>query len=179
MARYEPVNPEGLTPAHKALYEAVRAGRPKLVGPFSVLMHNPPLADAVNKVVDAVRKDGKLEKRLYELIVLITVRHASAAYAWAVHDPLGRKAGLSGEVVDAIRERRTPAFAKADEQTIYEAVTELLNTNRIGDGAYQALVKQFGLQETVEIIACVGLYSMVGTVINAFEVPTPNGEKPF
>ena len=40
-------------------------------------MHNPALADAVNQVVDAVRKDGKLEKRLYELIVLIVVRHAA------------------------------------------------------------------------------------------------------
>ena len=179
MARYEPVNADRLTPENKALYEAVRSGRPKLVGPFSVLMHNPPLADAVNRVVDAIRKDGKLEKRLYELIVLIVVRHASAAYAWAVHDPLGRKAGLSGEVVDAILARRTPPFAKADEKAIYEAVTELLNTNKIGDANYQAMIKQFGLEQTIEIITCVGLYGMVGAVINAFQVPTPNGEKPF
>ncbi len=179
MARYELVQFERLTPEHKALYENVRSNRPKLVGPFSVLMHNPPLADAVNKVVDAIRKDGKLEKRLYELIVLIVVRHASAAYAWAVHDPLGRKAGISGDVVDAIQARRKPSFAKADEKATYEAVTELLQNNKISDGAYQALIKEFGLPETIEIIACVGLYSMIGAVINAFEVPTPNGEKPF
>ena len=77
------------------------------------------------------------------------------------------------------RHRRKPTFAKADEKAIYEAVTELLNTNKIGDAAYQALVKQFGLEQTIEIITCVGLYCMVGAVINAFEVPTPNGEKPF
>ena len=142
-------------------------------------MHNPPLADAVNRVVDAIRKDGKLDKRLYELIVLITVRHAGAAYAWAVHDPLGRKAGLSGDVVDAIHARRKPAFAKADEKAIYDAVTELLNSNKIGDAAYQALIKQFGLEQTIEIVTCAGLYCMIGSVINAFEVPTPNGEKPF
>jgi 4-carboxymuconolactone decarboxylase len=179
LARFEPVQIEKLTPEHKVLYEAVRANRPKLVGPFSVLMHNPPLADAVNRVVDAVRKDGKLDKRLYELIVLITVRHAKAAYAWAVHEPLARKAGVSGEVVDAIHAGRKPSFTKPDEKAIYEAVTELLNTNRVSDAAYQALSRQFGLPETVEVITCVGLYCMVGSVINAFEVPTPNGEKPF
>ena len=179
MTRYEPVNVDRLTPEHKALYEAVRANRPKLVGPFSVLMHNPPLADAVNRVVDAIRKDGKLEKRLYELIVLIVVRHAAAAYAWAVHDPLGRNSGLSGDVVDAILARRKPSFAKADEKAIYDAVTELLNGNKISDAAYQALIKQFGLEQTIEIVTCVGLYCMIGAVINAFEVPTPNGEKPF
>jgi len=179
VARYDEVNAERLSPENKALYEAVRANRPKLVGPFSVLMHNPPLADAVNRVVDAIRKDGKLEKRLYELIVLIVVRHGGAAYAWAVHDPLARKAGLSGDMVDAILARRTPPFAKADEKAIYDAVTELLNTNKVGETAYQALIKHFGLEQTIEIVTCVGLYGMVGAVINTFEVPTPNGEKPF
>jgi 4-carboxymuconolactone decarboxylase len=179
LARFEPIDFERLTPEHKALHDTVRANRPKLVGPFSVLIHNPPLAAAINQVVDAIRKDGKLEKRLYELIVLITVRHASAAYAWAVHEPLGRAAGLSSEVVDAIKARRMPAFPKADEKAIYDAVTELLQTNKVSDAAYQALIKQFGLRESIEVIACVGLYCMVGGVINTFEVPTPNGEKPF
>jgi len=179
MARFEDVKPDRLTPDNKALYEAVRAGRPKLVGPFSVLMHNPPLAEAANRVVDAIRRDGKLEKRIYELIVLIVARHASAAYAWAVHDPLARKAGLSGDVVEAIQARRTPTFAKADEKIIYDAVTELLNNNRVSDSAYQALIKQFGLQQAIEAVTCVGLYCMIGGVINTFEVPTPNGEKPF
>ena len=179
MARFEPVNFDRLTPEDKKLYEAVKGGRPKLVGPFSALMHNQPLAEAVNRVVDAIRRDGKLEKRLYELIVLIVARHASAAYAWAVHDPLARKAGLSGDVVEAIQARRTPTFAKADEKIIYDAVTELLNTNKVSDGAYQALIKQFGLQEAIEVVTCVGLYCMIGGVINTFEVPTANGEKPF
>ena len=179
MARFDPVDFERLTPNDKATYEAVRAGRPKLVGPFSVLMHNPPLAGAINQVVDAIRKDGKLEKRLYELVVLITVRHASAAYAWAVHEPLGRAAGLSEDVVDAIKAQRTPTFQKADEKAIYDAVTELLKSNKVSDAAYQAMVKQFGLRESIEIIACVGLYCMIGGVINTFEVPTANGEKPF
>jgi 4-carboxymuconolactone decarboxylase len=179
VARFEPVDFERLTPEHKALYDMVRANRPKLVGPFSVLMHNPPLARAINQVVDAIRKDGKLEKRLYELVVLITVRHASAAYAWAVHEPLGRAAGLSADVVDAIKAQRTPKFQKVDEKAIYDAVTELLKSNKVGDAAYQALIKQFGLRDSIEVIACAGLYCMIGGIINTFEVPTANGEKPF
>ena len=179
MARFEPVKFEQLTPEHKALHETVRSNRPKLVGPFSVLMHNPALADAINRVVDVVRKDGKLEKRLYELIVLIVVRHAAAAYAWAVHDPLGRKAGLSGDVVDALLARRKPTFAKSDERAIYQAITELLDNNKISDGTYQNLVKEIGFDNALEAVACAGLYCMIGSVINAFEVPTPNGEKPF
>jgi 4-carboxymuconolactone decarboxylase len=130
-------------------------------------------------VVDVVRKDGKLEKRLYELIVLIVVRKWQAAYAWAVHDPLGRAAGLSGDVVDALQAQRKPTFAKSDERAIYEAITELLDNKKISDGTYQTLVKEIGFDNALEAVACAGLYCMVGSVINAFEVPTPNGEKPF
>ena len=168
-----------LTPENRALYEAVRANRPKLVGPFSVLMNNPPLADAVNQVVDAVRKDGTLDKRLYELIVLIVVRHAGAAYAWAVHDPLARKAGLSGDVVDAIQRQTQAGLHEARREGDLRGRHRAANTNKISDAAYQALIKQFGLAKTIEAITCVGLYCMIGAVINAFEVPTPNGEKPF
>jgi len=179
LARFDAVNYDQLTPDNKKLYEAVRGNRPKLVGPFSVLMHNPPLARSINEVVDAIRKDGKLEKRVYELIVLVTARHAGAAYAWAVHEPLGLQAGLTPDVVNAIKDKRAPKFAKDDEKVAYEAATELLSTNKVSDATYQALIKQFGLQEAIEAIACVGLYCMIGGVINTFQVPTANGEKPF
>jgi 4-carboxymuconolactone decarboxylase len=179
VARFEPVKFEQLTPEHKALYETVRANRPKLAGPFSVLMHNPALADAVNQVVDAVRKNGKLEKRIYELIVLIVVRHAAAAYAWAVHDPLGRKAGLSGDVVDAVLAKRKPPFTKADERAVYNAITELLESNKVSDATYKNLIDAVGFDNALEAVTCAGLYCMIGAVINTFEVPTPNGEKPF
>jgi len=58
-------------------------------------------------------------------------------------------------------------------------ITELLDNKKISDGAYQNLVKEIGFDNALEAVACAGLYCMVGSVINAFEVPTPNGEKPF
>ena len=62
-------------------------GRPKLVqGPFGVFLHNPELAQAANAMTLALREHAKLPKRLFELIVLIVVRHWGAQYAWAVHE---------------------------------------------------------------------------------------------
>ncbi len=128
-----------------------------------------------------MRKDGKLEKRLYELIVLIVARHAAAAYAWAVHDPLARKAGLSRR-----RGRAIQAQAQAD---VYEggrdgrSMTRSPNfwkTNKISEATYQNLIKAVRRSTTrIEARRLRGLYCMIGAVINAFEVPTPNGEKPF
>jgi 4-carboxymuconolactone decarboxylase len=179
VARLEVPTLEQLTPEQKAIYHEVSRGRPRVQGPFSVLLRNPPLADAVNRAVEQIRTKGKLEKRLYELVVMIVARHASAAYAWTVHEKPARDAGISADAIEAIRTGRTPAFAKSDEKAIYDAVTSLLKTNRISDTAYQALLKELGLELTIDVIACTGMYCMIGAIINGFEVPTPNGEKPF
>jgi 4-carboxymuconolactone decarboxylase len=179
LARHEPPTMEELTPEQKAIYHEVSRGRPRVTGPFGVLLRNPPLADAVNRAVEQIRTKGKLEKRLYELIVMIVARHAAAAYAWSVHEKPAKDAGIAADAIEAIRAGRVPAFTRPDEKAIYEAVTSLLKTNRISDAAYQALLKEFGLELTIDIVSCAGLYCLIGAIINAFEVPTPNGEKPF
>ena len=67
------------------------------------LLRNPPLADAADKLVLALRENGKLDKRLYELIVLVVVRHWSAQYAWAAHEAVAAAAGMSPDTIEAIR----------------------------------------------------------------------------
>jgi 4-carboxymuconolactone decarboxylase len=170
---------EQLSPEQKNSHAELLKTRKRVSGPFGVWLRNPPLADAANKVVLALRENGKLEKRLYELIVLTVVRHWSAQYAWAAHEANARASGLSNEVIEAIRTRKKPAFTKADEALIYDAVSELLAGKVLSTATYERLVKQFGLDTTIELISIAGLYSMVATVLNGFDVPTPNGERPF
>jgi 4-carboxymuconolactone decarboxylase len=179
MARLDPLPMEQLTPEQKALHAELGRTRKRVSGPFAIWLRNPPLADAANKVVLALREHGKLDKRLYELIVLTVVRHWSARYAWAAHEDVARTAGLSNETIEAIRHRRTPELKKNDERIVYESVVELLERKPLSEASYQQLVKQFGLDLAIEIITVAGLYSMVATVLNGFDVPTPNGERPF
>jgi 4-carboxymuconolactone decarboxylase len=179
LARLDPLTTEELTPEQKVTQTELLRTRKRVTGPFTVWLRNPPLADAANKVVLAVREHGKLEKRLYELIVLTVVRYWSAQYAWAAHEAAAGAAGLTSNVIEAIRARRKPKFSRPDESLVYEATTSLMEDKKLGDAAYQDLVRQFGLDRTIEIVTIAGLYSMVSTVLNGFEVPTPNGEKPF
>jgi 4-carboxymuconolactone decarboxylase len=179
LARLDPPKLEDLTPEQRAIYNTVSRGRPQVTGPFGVLLRNPALAEALNQATELLRTKGKLEKRLYELIVLIVARHATASYAWAVHEKPAKDAGISAEAIEAIRTGREPVLAKSDEKAIYGAITSLLRTNKLSDRDYQAMLKEFGLELTIDIVACAGLYCLIGMIINGFEVPTINGEKPF
>ena len=142
-------------------------------------MHNPPLADAVNRVVDAIRRDGKLEKRLYELIVLITARHAGAPMPGRCTIRSGARRACRGDVVEAIQRQNEAEIRQGRREGDLRGGDRTAQHQQGQRAAYQEMIKQFGLEPTIEIVACVGLYCMIGAVINAFEVPTPNGEKPF
>jgi 4-carboxymuconolactone decarboxylase len=179
VARLDNLPIDQLSPKQKAVHNKLMATRKRIGGPFGIWLRNPELCSAAEDLVLALRAHGKLEKRLYELIVLTVVRHWSAQYAWAAHEGNARATGLTDDVIEAIRARKKPVFAKPDEALIYETVTELLAGKVLATTSYERLVKQFGLDTTIELISIVGLYSMVSTVLNGFDVPTPNGEKPF
>ena len=179
MARLDPLPVEQLSPQQKLIHDKIKGNRPKLGGPFGVLLRNPALATAASGLVDALRGKGKLDKRIYELIVLTVARHWSAQYAWAVHEPIARGLGFSEEMVEAIKARRRPASAKPEEALVYDAVTELLAGKVLSTAIYDRLIKQFGLDVTIELISTAGLYSMISTILNGFDVPAANGEKPF
>jgi 4-carboxymuconolactone decarboxylase len=179
LARLEPLAVDKLTSEQKALHAQVSRGRPNIQGPYSVWLRTPPIAEAAHKLLTAVRQNGKLDKRLYELLVLTVTRHAGVEYAFAVHEPLALEAGIERAIVEAIRAKKQPSLTNPDDALIYEATTSLLQSVKLPDATYQALVKRFGVEVTIEFVTTVGTYCLIGTVLNAFEVPTPNGEKPF
>src|SRR5260370_28752501 len=94
---------EELTPEQKEFYDVVGRGRAQVAGPFGVWLRNPPLADAANRVTLALRENGKLDKRLFELIVLAAARAWGASYAWVAHEKPAIKAGLGPPGIQAAR----------------------------------------------------------------------------
>jgi 4-carboxymuconolactone decarboxylase len=180
VARLDPLPMDKLSPEQKALHDELgRSRNGRVTGPFAVWLRTPTVCDAANKLTLALRENGTINKRLYELIALIVIRYWSAQYAWAQHEGVAAAAGLSPDVIDAIRHQRKPDLKADDERLVYEAVTELLERKPLSQATYDRMLKQFGVEHTIEIVSIAGLYSMVATVLNTFDVPTLNGENPF
>ena len=75
--------------------------------------------------------NGKLDRRLFELMISIVARHWSAQYEWFAHMTRGLDAGLSPEVYESIRTRRVPKFASEQEKLVYDLVNELIETKTV------------------------------------------------
>jgi 4-carboxymuconolactone decarboxylase len=177
MARIEDVKRENLSPRQQQLHDDFLRSRPRknLTGPFSVLIHMPDIAEPADHLVNYYRKTPKLGRRLIELIILLAVRDATAQYAWSVHEGHALEHGLTQDVIDAIRARKRPDFARDDERLMYDFTTELLANKTVSAAIFERAKAAFGQDGVIEAVTCAGLYGMIGYVLNVFDIPPQPG----
>ena len=180
MSRVPDIKLEDLTTEQKRIYDEIAGPRGGVVrGPFPIWLRNPDLADRANQFGNALRVHGKLEKRLFELMVLIVARHWSAQYEWFSHAKSALKAGLSPEIVEAIQNHRRPESLGEDERLVYEIISELVETRTLSQPSYDRALAALGLDLLIELITAAGFYTMIAMVLNAFDAPVPTGERPL
>jgi 4-carboxymuconolactone decarboxylase len=178
--RVSEVRYEELDAEQKRIYDIIAGTRKSgLGGPFSVLVRIPHVAEPANALHNAYRLNGKLDRRIFELLILIVARAHTAEFAWVVHEALALKAGLDPKIVDAVRERRVPSFNHADERLAYDLVTQLLQTKTLSTSVYKRGIDGLGLDLLLELVSAVGFYATVCLVLNAFAVPASGGGTPL
>jgi 4-carboxymuconolactone decarboxylase len=145
-------------------------------GPFAIWLRNAELCENTLELQEMFASRVKLERRLLELMILVAARLATAQYAWFIHEPHALKFGIAPEIVQAIRERRTPGFTREDERLVYDITTELNTTRTLSEASFQRGMAMFGEQVMVELVSAIGFYVMVAMTLNAFAVSVP-GDK--
>ena len=179
MSRLPEIDPAKLTVEQRAIYDRMMRERGHMRGPFAVWLRNAELCENTLKLQEMFASRVNLERRLLELMILVAARSATAKYAWFIHEPHALKFGIASEIVQAIRERRTPDFARDDERLVYDITMELNTTRTLSDASYQRGMAMFGEQTMVELVSAIGFYSMVAMTLNAFDVSAPGNKQPL
>ena len=161
----------------KAADELIAGPRKGVIGPFIPLLRTPELMDRLQKVGEYLRFQSSLEPRISEFIMLIISRVWTQQFEWAVHVPLGQKAGLSAETVHALGEGRRPPAMKPDEEAVYDFCDELLRTKGVCDFTYQRALAAFGEPGVIDILGVAGYFITVSMVMNVAHTPPPQGAK--
>ncbi len=174
-----PVSLENATGEQKEIGERIFARLGGLSsGPSAIYLHNPGFARLFDQTRAYIGEGFSLPPRLAELCMLVTIRFWSAQYAWTVHAPAARKAGLGEELIEAIRANERPAFAAEDEETIFDYVSALLAREQIPEAIQQKALAHLGAAGLVELVAIAGIYSLVGQTCAAFDIPLKEGTLP-
>jgi 4-carboxymuconolactone decarboxylase len=172
---------ERQTDAQKKASAEFLAGRGTPVfGPFVPLLRSPEVMLRAKAMGDYLRYNSSLPPKLNEFAILLTARHWSQRYEWAIHQPLALKAGLSTDIAAAVAEGRRPARLDEGEQVVHDFVSELLNHQAVSDATYQVAVRRFGEQGTIDLVGVCGYYTLIAMVLNVARTPLPkNGPAPL
>ena len=162
--------------AQRALVARMIASKTgQIIGPMNAWLRSPLLAERAFALGDYARHGSSHEKRISELIIVMTARYWSAQLEWCVHKVEALAAGIDPAIIDAVEARRRPSFKRADEELVYDLITELLDTRQVSDGVYDRAIEMYGEAKLVELIAIFGHYNHVAAVLNTFRVKVPTG----
>jgi 4-carboxymuconolactone decarboxylase len=172
--RLPTIPPANYSPEQKqaaAEFEAARKTPP--FGPFEFMMHSPKAMTAARAMGDYFRFNSALGNTLSEFAILLTAREWSQSYEWSVHYPIAIKAGIAKVTADAIAQGRHPKAMSADEEMIYDFVTELLKSKQVSAPVFERVKSRFGAQGAVDLTGIVGYYTFLAMQLNVAQYPAP------
>lgn len=101
---------EDLPPAQRQIFDEIATSRGRVSGPFSVLLNSPEMARRIAHAGVHIRFESSLSQQVKELAVLATAREADCQYAWTVHEPSAKSAGVRQEAIRS--EQRIAAWLR-------------------------------------------------------------------
>src|SRR5882724_455370 len=110
---------------------------------------------AVNALV-FVRNESSRPQKVRELAMLTAARAKDCPYIWNAHVGLGRQAGLSDALVDALRDREPLPPMPVEEAVVIKLGMEFFQTNRVNQDTFNVALEQFGPQGLVELTTLMG-----------------------
>src|SRR5690242_8621389 len=163
-----------MTPEQKKAADDFLAERKvPIFGPFVPLLRSPEVMLRARAMGDYLRYKSVLPAALNEFAILITARHWTQGYEWAVHEPIAVKAGLKAEITQAVAEGRRPQGMSADEEMIYEFCTELHQNQSISDATYARALARFGEQGIIDLTGVNGYYTFLAMMLNTARTAVP------
>ena len=183
------IAPADLTPEQKPLYESMKKGIASnfnafqvlredgaLMGPWNPWLHEPGIGKAIWDLTLAMTANASLEDHVRQIVILVVGARFDAAYEIYAHIAVAEKEGMKPERLATLVANLKPVDFAPDESIAFDIAYALVRGGTLPEPLYSLGVKTFGQHGMNELIYLVGLYAMVSTTLNGFNVPVPERE---
>jgi len=175
--RLKLLSPGEMSADQRAIYDesiASKRGRPP--EPMMAWLASPAMAKHATRLGAFLRYDTSLTPALAELAILVTARHWTAHFEWYAHKKMALAGGLAPDIIEDIKNRRTPTFSDPKARVIYDVAKSLHEAKGVAQPLYDEAVKLLGANGLVEVIGLCGYYTMVSMTLNTYEFGLPDGQ---
>jgi 4-carboxymuconolactone decarboxylase len=149
-----------------------------LGGPYNALLRSPELGKRMFALLDYLRFNTSVPRRLNEFAILIQARLWTSQVEWLAHYPLALKEGISEATLADLKAGRRPASMKADEAAVYDVCMEISTTHAVSDPTYRRAAQVLTEQQLVDLLTLSGTYTTLAMLMNAVEQGVPDGTTP-
>lgn len=109
----------------------------------------------------------------HEIAILVTVTGAKAHYGMYAHTMLAQRFGVTDEQIAQLMAGAKPAGLGERESAAYDLAVALNGVGAIAGSVYDHSVAVLGQDGFNALVMAVGMFKMVGTILNAYNEPVP------
>ncbi|MFI6867915.1 carboxymuconolactone decarboxylase family protein [Nocardia sp. NPDC050406] len=113
---------------------------------------------------------GKLPRFETELVILRVAHLRACEYETDHHIRLGKRAGITPEILDRLREGPTADGWTPKQRALLIAVDQLVTTRDLDNAAWNALAAHYSEAELIEIVLLVNQYEGLASTITALRI---------
>jgi 4-carboxymuconolactone decarboxylase len=177
--RFAQLTVDQLNAQQKALADDIlKVSSVGIGGPYNLLLRSPDLGKRMFTLLDYLRFNTSVPRRLNEFAILIQARLWTSQVEWLAHYPLALKEGVSEATLADLKARRRPASMKPDEAAVYDLSMEISTTHQVSDASYKRAAQYLNEQQLVDLLALSGTYASLAMMMNAVEQSVPPGTTP-
>jgi len=160
-------------------YKALRGA--DLTGPpWSVLLRVPDQIMPALQIRLHYLNKSVLGPKLTELAILTAARKWTNNWEWNAHSTAAATAGLSADIMAAVKDGRRPDRMAEDEAIVYDFSLELQDNQSVSDATYAKAVAKWGEPGAVELASIQGYYAYLALVMNVARITVqPNAAQPL
>ncbi|MBT0772894.1 hypothetical protein KIH74_28385 [Kineosporia sp. J2-2] len=144
--------------------------------PFWIWSQNMDCAEVVEPLGDYCRNRTHLPPGLWELTVLVVARHHRSPFAWYAHYEDAVAGGVPRECLDRLATGQDPAFTDPAVELAHRVMTTLLVRHHLPEPLFAEAVSAFGQSGLIDLLGCMGSFSMSAWALNAFRVGLDDGD---
>lgn len=183
------IAPTDLTPQQRSLYDDMRQGIAghfnafkveredgALIGPWNPWLHEPAIGRAIWDLTLAMTANAVLPDNVRQIAILVVGARFDAAYEIYAHIAVAEREGMPPERLATLVADLKPNDLAKDESVAFDVAYALVRGGTLPEPLYRLAVSTFGQHGANELIYLVGLYAMVSTTLNGFNVPAPERE---
>ncbi|UCE88064.1 MAG: carboxymuconolactone decarboxylase family protein [Deltaproteobacteria bacterium] len=166
--------------ARQAAAEAGVPGQAADLSIFRVLLNQPALARWIADLLFGLLFRGSLDTRLRELVILRLGWATGSVYEWTQHWRIATRLGIPAADLLAVRDWQTSTQLSEADRAVLAATDETLETGAISRDTWARCRRHVGGDaELLELVAAIGTWRLVSSVLRSLEVPLEEGVEPW